>query len=239
MTKYLLAAACLALASCAAQKALTPQAEKAPPSISAAAQRKLDARHHRGQAPAPLVTDGGLRPLDSTVAIPYATPQPGRSTPFWQKLNPFRSKQPAAQPLTQQVTTPNIPRKCKGCTFNVVAGNQTVAGKKAQVAAGDGATASVIEKKAGPAQVASDSSTQNALLGGGNLAAVHGDGNQLEQKAELPPETGFPNTLDKIFGGAVAALLTGGAIWFGFPVLWPWLVGLFKRRKSSTDNGTV
>jgi len=254
MTKYLLVAACLALASCSATRPLPqyseaekeaqrqaigywqPDSTATAPKLSPVAQRKLDAKHHRGQAPDPLATDESPRPLDEPLALPPAGPQPGRSTAFWQKLNPFRSKQTTAEKRSEasRLTDNHVrqlPRKCKGCTFNVAAGNQTIAGKKAQVAAGDGATASVIEKKAGPAVVASDSSTLNALTGGGNLAAVHGDGNTLPQTATTQQAADWRATLAKpagaVLASGLAVVLVGGCIF---------LIAAYRRRKTLTNN---
>ncbi|MFD1874279.1 LPXTG cell wall anchor domain-containing protein [Hymenobacter bucti] len=250
MRHYLLLGIGLVLASCAAQKALPqyspqqqaaqresisywqPDSAKAIPKLSPAAQRKLDARRRRGQAPAPLLADGGQRALDSVVAVPPTGAQPGRSTAFWHKLNPFRSKQPAAQPLTQQAAAPNIPRKCKGCTFNVVAGNQTnqQTGKKSTAALGGGATATVIEKKAGPTIVASDSSTQNALLRGGNLAAVRGNGNTLPQTATTQHASDWKAELAKP-AGQVAATAVGLALLAGAGYLF-----FLWRKKKAVQN---
>jgi hypothetical protein len=127
------------------------------------------------------------------------------------------------------VAEASLPKKCKGCT--IVYGDATVAGKKAQVAAGAGAVASVVEKKAGPAQVASDSSTQNALLGAGNLAAVHGDGNTLPQTTTTQQAADWRATLAKPIGYALATLGTvligGGAIY---------LIVAY-RRKNLLNNG--
>jgi hypothetical protein len=101
--------------------------------------------------------------------------------------------------------------------------------------------ATVIEKKAGPAIVASDSSTSNYVAGGGNLAAVNGDGNQLGQKAEVVPEKSLLQTIWDEFKPAlliVAGVLGLGAISLALintPV-GPWLVAQLKRRKSSNDN---
>lgn len=128
-----------------------------------------------------------------------------------------------------------MPRKCKGCVFNTVAGDQTnsTAGKKATVAAGDNAVASHIEKKAGPAVVGSDSATLNNV-GTGNLAATNGDGNTTTQtKADVEPPS---------IGATIAARLTGplgwalgvaalGVMGYGVYRLWPLL-----RRKDSPTN---
>lgn len=197
MRIYLLAAACLALASCAHPK--TPPPPKAEP-IGLDSTPKLDS----------VVVARPASFLDKVL---------GRNPKPWH-VQPITAHQPI-----------NIGRKSSVAMYYGTA-NVTNAGKKAQVAAGKGATLSNIGKKAGPSVVASDSVQLNAIAGGGNLAAVNGNGNDLEQIHTPPPKSGFPNTLDKIFGGAVAALLVGGAIWFGFPILWPWFVGLFKRRKT-------
>ena len=249
--KYLsfaLAAGLLALASCSATKPLPQytEAQKAAqrqaigywqpdttattPKLSPVAQAKLDAKHRRGQMPAPLAGDGGPRPLDAPLVLPPAQPQPGRSVAFWQKLNPFRGKD-KSNGTTDQMPIAlgsgiNSPKKCKGCTF-IIGDNTTLAGKKAQVAAGDGATASVVEKKAGPAVVASDSSTLNALTGGGNLAAVQGDGNTLPQTTTTQQAADWRATLAKPAGavgaGIVAVIVVGGVIF---------LIAAYRRRKQ-------
>jgi hypothetical protein len=206
-----------------------PDTAATTPKLSPVAQAKLDAKHHRGQMPAPLASDGGPRPLDAPLVLPPAQPQPGRSVAFWQKLNPFRSKQPAGQKAVE-VSLPrseaSLPRKCKGCTF-IVGDNTTLAGKKAQVAAGAGATASVIEKKTGPAQVASDSSALNAVGGSGNLATAHGDGNTLPQTTTTQQAADWRATLAKPVGYALASvgtvLIVGGVIF---------LIAAYRRRKK-------
>jgi hypothetical protein len=250
MRKYILAAAGLALASCSAIKPLPqyteaqkeaqraaigywqPDTAASAPKLSPVAQAKLDAKHRRGQAPALLASDGGPRTLDAPLVLPPATPQPGRSTAFWQKLNPFRSKPATASaPLSQEGGGGGgVPRKCKGCTF-IIGDNTTLAGKKAQVAAGDGATASVIEKKAGPAVVASDSSTLNALTGGGNLAAVQGDGNTLPQTTTTQEAADWRATLAKpagmVLAGVLGVVLVGGVIF---------LIAAYRRRNKLLNN---
>jgi hypothetical protein len=247
-------AACLALASCSATKPLPQytEAQKAAqrqaigywqpdttataPKLSPVAQAKLDAKRHRGQVPALAAAEDNPRPLDEPLALPPAAPQPGRSVAFWQKLNPFRSKQPAAasplSPLSLEGGAGGgVPHKCKGCTF-IIGDNTTLAGKKAQVAAGDGATASVVEKKAGPAQVASDSSTLNTLTGGGNLAAVQGDGNTLPQTTTTQQAADWRATLAKpagaVLAGALTVALVGGCIF---------LIAAYRRRKQLLNNG--
>jgi hypothetical protein len=198
MKAYLLVAAGLALASCATHKPLA-------------------------QPPAPISqpTSGGRseQPLDGTILA--------RKPTLLDELLGRTPKLGSAQAIPVDIGNGPVPRKCKGCTFNLVTGNQTVAGKKAQVAAGDGATATVIEKKAGPAVVASDSSTLNAVLGGGNLAAVHGDGNTLPQTATTQEAPGVLATLAKpsgyVLAGLGTVLMVGGVIY---------LIVAYKRRQK-------
>jgi hypothetical protein len=78
-------------------------------------------------------------------------------------------------------------------TVNMYYGAVTNAGKKAQVAAGEGAVASVVGKKAGPAVVASDSSTltytDNTKAGQRGGAAATGQGSTATATTE---KAGFP-----------------------------------------------
>ena len=110
-------------------------------------------------------------------------------------------------------------------------GDATIASKKAQVAAGAGAVASVIEKKAGPAIVASDSSTQNVVLGGGNIQATNGNNNTPNLTAPVQEAADWRATLAKPFGAVGAGVLTivlvGGCIY---------LIVAYKRRKVLTSN---
>lgn len=233
MTKYLLLAASLALASCAAQKALPQYTEaeqaaqrggisywqsdsaKAVPKLSPVAQAKLEARRRRGQAPAPLAGDGGVRSLDSLVAIPYATPQPGRSIPFWQKVNPFRSKPtPPPNPLSQKE---GMPRKCKGCTFNVVNGDQhnQQVGKKGQ-ALGAGASNTQTGKKSGDIIKADSGSIVSKVAGPGNTQTTRGNNNAPTLTAPVQQAADWRATLAKYAGpvlaGAGTIVLVGGCI---------------------------
>jgi hypothetical protein len=195
MKSYLLLAVGQALDSCAAQQQLTPGADVQPLGHS----QPIAKRDSTGLVP------------DSLVLVPYAQPQPGRGAALWQKLNPFRPAAAAPQALAGMPT-----RIGKKATLNVYYGTTTItnAGKKSTVAAGAGAVATVIEKKAGPAVVASDSSTLNAVAGGGNLAAVQGDGNTTSQtKQDTTKEA--PGPLAVIADNATAWLpwvLGGGAV---------------------------
>jgi hypothetical protein len=121
-----------------------------------------------------------------------------------------------------------VPRKCKGCTFNLVAGNQTVAGKKAQVAAGDGAAVVVAAKKAGPVILA-DSAAQVQLAIAKKGQAAAGDGIHQQQEEVKPgPWPAIIGGVGIVGGiGLVYWLVAGGGTL--------WLAGLF-RRKNATPN---
>jgi hypothetical protein len=97
----------------------------------------------------------------------------------------------------------------------------TTAGKKATVAVGAGAVASVIEKKAGPAQVATDSSLLNAVSGGGNLQAVHGNDNRLEATKQDTTEEapGIGATVAAKLFGPLGIVVAAGVVVIGV-VLW-------------------
>jgi hypothetical protein len=222
--KYLLAAACLALASCASQRQHAPTR---PPAEAVSAVPDEGPAYMPGQLTqqpeTPSITASKTRKGDETKMAPIPS-----KNGF---LGLFGRKQ------TKEVVqnSPYLPsKKCKGCTFNLVAGDQTnsVVGKKATGAVGTGAVASVIEKKAGPAQVASDSSTQNALLGAGNLAAVRGDGNTLPQTTTTQEAADWRAMLAKPAGEVAATalvlLLVAGAAWG---------IIAYKRRKALSANG--
>lgn len=88
---------------------------------------------------------------------------------------------PKAAPLPEQA---GVPRKCKGCTFNTVAGNQTnnTAAKNATQAAGDGATATAVATASGDA-------TDNTKAGQRGGAAATAPGSTATATTQKP---GFP-----------------------------------------------
>jgi hypothetical protein len=137
------------------------------------------------------------------------------------------------EPYTLGVAPKCIGKKSTVNIYNAPATvTTTTLGKKSTGAVGAGAVATVIEKKAGPAQVASDSSTQNALLGGGNLANVPGDGNTLPQTATTQEAADWRATLAKpagyVLAGLVTVLIVGGVIF---------LILAYKRRNLLDNNG--
>lgn len=115
-----------------------------------------------------------------------------------------------------------MPRKCKGCTIINAAPGATVTtttvAKNATAATAEGAVASVTGKKSGPAVVASDSASLNSLQGGGNQAAVNGDGNSTDQKKqdttkEAPgPLAAIADNLTGPLGYVLAAAAVGGIL---------------------------
>jgi hypothetical protein len=236
MTKYLLLGLSLALASCATQKALPhyTEAEKA-------AQRQAigywqPAPTKPDSTSGPRVEPGSQADLICSIfgGHPPVMQQDTEATP--DSLHFVKVAKPARRlfgllPAKKLASPTASLRKCKGCTF-IIGDNTTLAGKKAQVAAGTGAVASNIEKKAGPAQIASDSSTQNALSGGGNLAAVHGDGNTLPQTATTQQASDWRAELAKPAGEVAATalglVLVGGLVW---------VIIAYKRRKALSTNG--
>ncbi len=218
MRRYLLAVAMLSLAACSTSRHAGEGIGYTP-------------NHLTRQLPVPAP--------DSEPTPPHAEPRAKPS--FFHQLFPGKQPAPAAQ-ASDWVTPASghasqVPKKCKGCTFNLVAGNQTNAGKKAQVAAGAGAVASVTGKKSGPAVIASDSSTLNAVAGGGNLAAVQGDGNTTTlTKQDTTKEA--PGLLATIANNATAWLpwvLGGLAVaGIGYGIYYFWF--LIPRRKSAANQ---
>ncbi len=122
-----------------------------------------------------------------------------------------------------------VPRKCKGCTFNLVAGNQTnnTAGKKATQAAGDGATATSVPKASAPVATASGDATDNTKAGQRGGAA-----------ATAPGATATATTTKP---GFWAAALPGLGILAGIGAIWwvvaggggLWLAALWRKNKPN------
>jgi len=88
-------------------------------------------------------------------------------------------------------TVASVPRKCKGCTFNLVAGNQTntTAAKKSTVAAGDGASATTVAKASAPVATSSGDATDNTKAGqrgGAAATAPNATATATTEKAGFP-----------------------------------------------------
>jgi hypothetical protein len=221
--KYLLLAASLALASCAAQKTLPQytEAEKAaqrggisywqPDSTS-----RADTLPHqpRWAVAVPPVK------VDSIIVEPHRT-----------LLDKLLGRKPA--PYTVKSAPLTVGKKS---TVNNYYGPATVTtttvGKKATAATAEGAVATVIKKKAGPAIVASDSSTQNAILGGGNIQATNGNNNTPQLTVPVQQAADWRATLAKptgyVLAGLGTVLLVGGCIY---------LIAVYKRRNLLHNNG--
>jgi hypothetical protein len=204
--KYLLLDLGLVLASCASQR---------PPLTS-----HVPEKAHTDEGPA-YTPDALTQRADTSSKALSALTRPVDKPSLLRWIFPAK-----VQPLPD-INAPQLPCKCKGCT--IVYGDATVAGKKATVAAGENAVASHIEKKAGPAVVASDSSTQNAVLGGDNIQATNGNNNTpnlsapVQQAADWRAELAKPT--GKLIAGALVVLIGGGI--YGF-ILW--------RKKKAAAN---
>ncbi|MVN78910.1 hypothetical protein GO988_21485 [Hymenobacter sp. HMF4947] len=153
-----------------------------------------------------------LLPAGDTSKLAHLPWEHKPSTSLFHRL--FSSKQPV--PTSQAAGNWPVPGKCKGCVFNVVAGNQTnsAVGKKGSGAVGEGAavTTTTTGKNSGPAVINSDSSTQNAIGQGGNISATNGNNNATEQtKQDTTKEA--PGPLAVIADNATAWLpwVAGGA----------------------------
>jgi hypothetical protein len=141
------------------------------------------------------------------------------------KTSLFRRLFPAKQQSVSDTHVGNMPRKCKGCTFNVVAGDQhnQQVGKNAKLL-GDGASNMQTGKKSGAVIKADSGATvYNAETKKGQAAAGHGITQQ---------QPTAPSLLDQI---KAHALLLGAAVAF---ILFltsgggAWLVALLPRRKD-------
>jgi hypothetical protein len=122
-----------------------------------------------------------------------------------------------------------VPRKCKNCTFNVVGGNQTNADKKSRVL-GDGARNTEVGKNKAPAILSSDSSTQHALLGAGNIQATTGNNNTPQLVAPVQQAADWRAVLAKpagIVGAGIVSLIVVGGLCY-WVVLW--------RKKKAAEN---
>jgi hypothetical protein len=215
MRTYLLLAVGLALASCTTTKPKPPlQAEPI----------GLDT------PPAGL----GTTPPQMVVARPAS---------MFDKLLGRTPKPWVVQPITAHrapdIGNGPVPSKCKGCTFNMVTGNQTNAEKKAQVL-GDGASVKGDTKAKGNAAVSQDSSTQNALTGAGNQSNTKGNNNATTQtkqdtsKEALGPLAVLANNATSWLPWVLGAVAVCG-VCYGIYYFW----FLIPRRKASTDTPTV
>jgi hypothetical protein len=162
----------------------------------------------------------GTTPLKMVVARPAS---------MFDKLLGRTPKPWVVQPITAHrspdIGNGPVPRKCKGCTFNVVAGNQTNAAKKATATAGDDASVVQAGRKAGPVVLAdSGAVVQVATSKKGQAAAAGRDASQRQTKAGLP--------WARIVMGAVGG---GFLIWVLFFGGGGMLLALWRKNKPA-DN---
>lgn len=151
---------------------------------------------------------------DKLVEKPYST-APKRSL-----LDRITGKNKPAR----QVASTGMPAKCKGCTFNVVAGNQTnnTAGKNATAGTGAtgggkasapvaGAGGSAIEKAKAPVTTGTGDATDQS--GAGVASTIKGDNNAPKLTNTAPEAPGIGATiasnLTKPLGVVVALAVVG------------------------------
>jgi len=245
MPKYLIIIAGLALASCAAQKALPQLSEE---------QKRANERGIAYWQPEPT-------PADSTPLVhrpPVWTPDDSLRWALHKQAHQVDSSTASLSSLTSPVTKPRrrllgllpakkvasspqkvasdkladgkLPRKCKGCTI-VYGDNNTVADKKGQ-ALGAGASNTQTGKKSGDIIKADSGAMVNKVAGPGNAQGTRGNNNtpMLTAPVQQPPD--WRATLAKPAGYVVAAvgtvLIVGGCIF---------LIAAYKRRNLLNNNG--
>jgi hypothetical protein len=223
MRYLLLACSSLLLASCVAQHQLTPQRPPKPEVISL-----LTPPADATASTAPYeATPSSIAPplgFDARGKVRIqAERKEARVLRRWHR----QFKRDAAR--TKVGPAAGVPNKCKGCTFNLVAGNQTNAEKKAQVL-GDDATNTQAAKKSGPIIKADSGAKVNTLVGPGNLQATNGNNNTptltaLEQQA-ADWRAMLAKPIGKVAAGLVVAVVVGGTVW-GI-VVW--------RKKKALQN---
>lgn len=187
---------------------------------------------------ATLVDTSRTHPRDTSEASPSVTAQkstqsaqnPGPQRGFlgriFSRRTPETGFSPRPQP-TQNAT--HSPRKCKGCTFNIVAGDQTnnTAAKKA--AAGENANST--QKPAAPVANQGGTSQDYTKQGQRGGAAASGAGSAATAATTKPGfwQAAIPalGVLGGI-GGIYWLVLGGGSVK---------LLGLFKRRRQ--DDSTA
>ncbi len=168
--------------------------------------------------PAPVALH--LTPADSLVAqLSPPEERPGLdragSWRFFRRRHPSGTDTLTVAPGTALV----LPRKMRHSQLTVVIGN------------GNDTRATAIGKAKAPTQVATDSSTQNAVTGGGDLAAANGTASTA---SPAHTETAAPGPLATLAGrltgplGWVLALAGVGALGYGLYYFW----FLLPRRKA-------
>jgi hypothetical protein len=236
--RHLLSLCLLAsLASCATTKPLPQHAQAQPDSITAWQPAPAPAKY---LIPATDTTHAGPQTFEAMPdSLPFVkVPQPPHKPTENYEIEGSKRGFLARFFLRSKLETPvlggvanatQVPRKCKNCTFNVVGGNQTNAAKKSQVL-GDGARNTEVGKNKAPAIISSDSSTQNALLGGGNIQATTGDNNTPQLVAPVQQAADWRAMLAKpagIVGAGIVGLLVVGGLGY---------LLVLRRKKKAAEN---
>jgi hypothetical protein len=234
MRKYLLLGTCLALASCATQKALPhyTEAEKA-------AQR--DAIGYWQPEPAKLDSTSGPRVEPGSHADlirrifegkppvvqlePEATPD---SLRFMKVPKPAPRRLFGLLPAKKPASPTAALGKCKGCTFNVAYGNQTnqQVGKNGQLLE-QGASNTQTGKKSGDIIKADSGAIVSKVAGPGNNQTTRGNNNTPTLSAPVQQAADWRATLAKPAGYVLASLgtvvIVGGCIF---------LIAAYRRGKK-------
>jgi hypothetical protein len=148
-------------------------------------------------------------------------------------LSHSKLETPLSGGVAPRTNATQVPRKCKGCTFNTVAGDQTNAAKKATVQA-EGAT-NVGKAKA---PVATGEARATDQSGTGAASTIEGNGNAPVLTNTAPPKRSWQEALaDNLSGplGWVVGLVALAGVGYGIYYFW----FLIPRRKASTDTPTV
>jgi hypothetical protein len=223
MRTYLLAAACLALASCAAQKALPHYTE-------AEKQAQRESISYWKPTPVPADTAHHERPR-LLVRVPVAAPdslpyiEVSRKPTFIDKLfrhTPKTSIYPGALPV----------KAGKKSVINIYKGpaniTTTNTGKKGRSIVGEGASNTEAGKKSGPIIKADSGAHVNTLTGPGNIQATNGNNNAPQLSAPVQQAADWRAVLAKPAGavgaGVLSLVLVGGCIY---------LIAAYKRRKAA------
>lgn len=169
---------------------------------------------------------GTLPRLDSVVV------QPPRSL-----LDKALDRQNVASSLknvaSDRLSGGKLRSKCKGCTFNIVAGDQTNSqtAKKGQSATGPAAALTNVEHARAPVTTGPGNATDQRKAT--QAAASSGSGPIGQTMPAPPPKRGFLAGLGAAVGAYVVPVLVvaalGADVWFGWPVMLTW----WRRRKQA------
>jgi hypothetical protein len=157
------------------------------------------------------------------VKVPKSPQKPTEKRRLFGLLPPKKAATAAPGAILTAQNAAQLPRKCKGCTFNVVAGNQDNqhVAKNGQLL-GAGASNTQTGKKSGDIIKADSGAIVNKVGGAGNAQTTRGNNNTPQLSAPVQQAADWKATLAKPVGIALVLLL---------------LFIFYKRRKSLSNNG--